>query len=92
MASAAKLAANRANAQKSTGPRSAAGKARTRYNAYVHGLSIPRSYDQATAARIEDLVCKLSPSREDPENAITQRKLKKPIWKWRGCGRRKWTW
>jgi len=34
----AKAAANRANAQASTGPRSAQGKARVRRNAYKHGL------------------------------------------------------
>jgi len=36
--SARKLAANRANARKSTGPRSAAGKARSARNATTHGL------------------------------------------------------
>ena len=36
--SARKLAANRANAQKSTGPRTAKGKARSRWNGLVHGL------------------------------------------------------
>ena len=36
--SARKLAANRANAQRSTGPRTAAGKARAAGNALVHGV------------------------------------------------------
>src|SRR5262245_59765127 len=39
MASERKIAANRRNARKSTGPRSAAGKARTRGNAWKHGLA-----------------------------------------------------
>ena len=39
MASKRQIAANRRNAQKSTGPRSAAGKRRTRRNAYRHGLA-----------------------------------------------------
>src|SRR3954471_20417487 len=34
-----KLAANRANAKKSTGPRTAAGKSRSRFNAVRHGLT-----------------------------------------------------
>lgn len=38
-----KMAANRANAQRSTGPMSAAGKAASRGNAVKHGLSIPVS-------------------------------------------------
>lgn len=39
MASAAQIAANRANSAKSTGPKSAAGKARSSRNAFLHGLS-----------------------------------------------------
>jgi len=38
MASPAQILANRANAQKSTGPRSAEGKAASRFNALKHGL------------------------------------------------------
>jgi hypothetical protein len=54
MTSAAKINANRRNAQRSTGPRSAAGKARTRSNALRHGLSVRPSYDPAAAAQIEE--------------------------------------
>ena len=38
MATPAQLLANRANAQKSTGPRSVEGKAASRFNALKHGL------------------------------------------------------
>ena len=38
MATFAQFAANRANAQKSTGPRSVEGKAASRFNALKHGL------------------------------------------------------
>jgi hypothetical protein len=38
MATPAQIAANRANAQKSTGPRTAEGKAASRLNALKHGL------------------------------------------------------
>src|SRR5580692_6807529 len=39
MASARQLAANRANSQKSTGPRTDSGKINSRLNAFKHGLS-----------------------------------------------------
>jgi hypothetical protein len=38
MATSAQIAANRANAQKSTGPRSAEGKSASRFNALKHGM------------------------------------------------------
>ena len=43
MASERQIAANRQNARKSTGPRSAAGKRRSSRNAHCHGLSKPLS-------------------------------------------------
>ncbi len=46
--------ANRANAKKSTGPRTAAGKARVRHNSVTHGL------------RTEDVVVRGGPTAEDP--------------------------
>ncbi len=42
MATAAQMAANQANSLKSTGPKSAAGKARSSQNAYKHGLRSER--------------------------------------------------
>ena len=41
MSSARKIAANRANARRSTGPKTAAGRARSARNAVRHGLSVP---------------------------------------------------
>ncbi|HEY1472964.1 MAG TPA: hypothetical protein VGF53_02650 [Pseudolabrys sp.] len=55
MTSAAKIVANRLNARKSTGPRSAFGKLRSRRNAFRHGLAIPISSDIAFADQIEQL-------------------------------------
>jgi len=43
MSSSRQIAANKANAQRSTGPKSVEGKARSRLNAIKHGLSIPAS-------------------------------------------------
>ncbi len=45
MATAKQIAANRANAKKSTGPRTAAGCAKSSRNAYRHGLSVPAQLD-----------------------------------------------
>jgi hypothetical protein len=56
MTSPAKIAANRRNARRSTGPRSAAGKARARRNAFRHGLATPASFDHAAMDRIDNLV------------------------------------
>jgi hypothetical protein len=42
------IAANRANARKSTGPRSRKGKASAARNAVKHGLSTPPPWDQVT--------------------------------------------
>jgi hypothetical protein len=60
MTSPAKIAANRHNAQRSTGPRSAAGKARARRNAFRHGLATPASLDHVAMDRIDDLVFALN--------------------------------
>ena len=49
MASERQIAANRRNARKSTGPRSAAGKKRAGRNAYRHGLSVSMSSNAAFA-------------------------------------------
>jgi hypothetical protein len=55
MSSAARIAANRRNAEKSTGPRSVAGKARSRRNAFRHGLAIPVTRDVCSAELVGPL-------------------------------------
>src|SRR5215218_7521308 len=49
MASEKQIAANRANAKRSTGPKSALGKSKSSRNAVRHGLSRPLSIDAASA-------------------------------------------
>ena len=53
MASDKQIAANRANALKSTGPRSAAGRMRSSRNAHRHGLPLPITLDPQAQAEIE---------------------------------------
>jgi tetratricopeptide (TPR) repeat protein len=67
MASASKIAANRRNAQKSTGPRSIAGKARSRRNAFRHGLAIPVTRDIFNADLIERLARQLIDEAATPD-------------------------
>src|ERR1700722_7937783 len=59
-----KRAANRANARRSTGPRTAAGKARVAQNAVRHGLTRPVLPDPALVAAVETCaraICGLGP-------------------------------
>jgi hypothetical protein len=51
MATEKQIAANRANAQKSTGPKTAAGKRKSSRNAYRHGLSSPLRLDPVASAK-----------------------------------------
>ena len=53
MASEKQIAANRANAKRSTGPKTAAGKLRSSRNAFRHGLSRPLLSDPATSAKVD---------------------------------------
>ena len=55
MTSVARIAANRANARKSTGPKTAAGKARVSRNARRHGLSSPLVCEGSFTPHVEAL-------------------------------------
>jgi hypothetical protein len=57
-----KIVANRSNAQKSTGPRSIAGRQVSRRNALRHGLAIPIGSDPALHEGIEKLAKLLTSS------------------------------
>jgi hypothetical protein len=53
MATEKQIAANRANAKRSTGPKTANGKMVSSRNAYRHGLSRPLSLGPDTSAKVE---------------------------------------
>jgi hypothetical protein len=55
MATEKQIAANRRNAQRSTGPRTAAGKSISSRNALRHGLSLPQEMDAATLTALDEL-------------------------------------
>lgn len=59
MATAKQLAANRENAKRSTGPRTAAGKFTSSRNALRHGLSLPQEMDAETLAALEELTSEI---------------------------------
>jgi hypothetical protein len=73
MTSERKLRANRENAKRSTGPKTAAGKARSARNARRHGLSVPISSDQQLAVEANDLACRITGDQPDPQLAKTSR-------------------
>jgi hypothetical protein len=64
MTSPRKTAANRANAQRSTGPRSVAGKTASRRNAKKHGLSVPVSAHPDLAREVAQLAQQIARGNE----------------------------
>ncbi len=66
MASDRQLAANRKNAQKSTGPASAKGKLKSRKNARRHGLAINVGREPLFRAEVEKMAQIFSQARNEP--------------------------
>ena len=71
MASEKQIAANRANAQRSTGPRTAVGKMRSSRNAYRHGLSGPLPFDPMTSAKVDAIAQALVGGDEGEDQAAS---------------------
>ena len=71
MTSAGKIAANRANARRSTGPRTPAGRARSARNARRHGLSVSVMADAELSAQVMDLARRLSAEGGPYEIAVS---------------------
>ena len=66
MASERKIAANRANSSRSTGPKSPKGKSRAAQNARRHGLSLPVSLNPRLLKEAEELAQRIAGGNLDP--------------------------
>jgi hypothetical protein len=74
--SARKVQANRTNARRSTGPKTAAGRAKTAQNARRHGLRIPVLSDPALSAEVEVLAQRIAgDASSSPELLELARKI-----------------
>jgi hypothetical protein len=67
MATEKQVAANRRNAQRSTGPRTAAGKSNSSRNSFRHGLSGACRNGEESDAAINDLALEIAGKRHDAE-------------------------
>ena len=84
MASERQIAANRRNAQRSTGPRTQVGKERVSRNAYRHGLRSARLASESHGQEIEDLANKIGDGVRLPLNGLAR--PQKPRWSSLACG------
>ena len=66
MASPQRIAANRRNARRSTGPRTATGKARAKRNAWQHGLAARLPCTDAVGSDVERLALAIAGPDPDP--------------------------
>jgi hypothetical protein len=66
MTSQTRIAANRRNALRSTGPRTDAGKMRASHNARKHGLSVNIHYDQGVSNKVEALAVAITGKNATP--------------------------
>jgi hypothetical protein len=70
MATQKQLQANRENAKRSTGPRTAAGRLKASRNARRHGLSLPVTLDAKELAKAELMVRMLVPDQADETQVV----------------------
>jgi hypothetical protein len=70
MATEKQITANRANAKRSSGPKSAAGQLKSSRNAYRHGLSLPLSADPQAQANIMILARAIAGKGATPDQLI----------------------
>ena len=67
MATEKQIAANRANAKRSTGPKTAAGRAKSSRNAYLHGLSCALRLAPSEPAKVDAIVAALVTDQANKE-------------------------
>ena len=70
MATEKQIAANRANAKKSTGPKTAAGRLKSSRNALRHGLSLPLRLDMETYGKADAIARALTRDQTDQEHVL----------------------
>jgi hypothetical protein len=71
MATEKQIAANRANAKRSTGPKTMAGRLKPSRNAYRHGFSSPLPFDPVTLAKVDALAQALAGNEADQESLMS---------------------
>jgi hypothetical protein len=71
----ARLAANRANARRSTGPKSAKGKARAAKNALRHGLNVVARDEVGDSPKVVALASRLGAGRDPATRAAAEAEL-----------------
>jgi hypothetical protein len=69
------IAANRANAKRSTGPKTAAGRLKSSRNALRHGLSLPLRLDIETSAKAEAIARALTGDQTNEEKLVAATEL-----------------
>jgi hypothetical protein len=70
MPTAKQIAANRANAERSTGPKTMAGKLKASRNAFQHGLSLPLRHDMAASTKADALALALAGEQASEEERM----------------------
>jgi hypothetical protein len=75
MTSARKIKANRANAQASTGPKTAQGRVRARKNAHRHGLSLSVFLDPVLSEEVEALTREIAGEAADNDTYHLARRI-----------------
>jgi len=79
MVSSRKARANRANAQRSTGPRTVAGKQQSRRNALKHGLAVPVSAIAALSEETAALTQVILGEDRDPQTVEAAMRVAEPV-------------